>query len=301
LRPPGSTSPGQNIEALKKGIAEMKKKGWSYLGGRRWADISREERFFCAHLYALAHESPERLVRAINEANADKAVIGWQPLLETVDWEVGFEVCLFRDLRHHKLLQRNIENASLKRTFDLCLFSANRIILIEAKAQQGFESDGEQLSGFKADLENARAALVDVAAALPDLRLDLLLIASSPAVKKLHAMLPGIHYSLTWAALYDTYKDEVLVRAEGIYGDVGGSNSDRRMKGQELWLAHKQQVASCPKFVGRGGGIDALQADLPGEWRTRLYEVSNATDKPDNRNWFPFAKFIEAVQPYISA
>jgi hypothetical protein len=275
------------------------KQGWSYLGGKRWADISREERFFCAHLYALAHESPKLLVEAINEAN--EAVAGWQPLFETDDWEVGFEVCLFRDLRHHKLLKRSIENLSLKRTFDLALLSETRIVLIEAKAQQGFESDGPQLSGFKADLENARSALVDVAAVLPALRLDLVLLASSRAVEKLHAMLPEMHYSLTWSDLYGKYKDNVLQQAEGIYGDVGGSNSGRRMRGHELWLAHIQKIESCPKFVGRGGGLDALHADVPGEWQTRLYEVSSAKDRPDNRNWFPLADFIKFVKPYVSA
>ena len=275
--------------------------GWSYLDGKRWADISREERFFCSHLYALAHKNLLPLIRAINEANADNVKVGWLPLSETVDWEVGFEVCLFRDWRHYKRRQDRsftVEDVSLKRTFDLGLFSEKRIVLIEAKAQQGFENDREQFQGFKADLEKAAAALGIASAVPPDPRLDLLLLASGDAVKKLRE---AGHYCLTWAALGAIYDDKVLDRAERIYRDyrdVGGSNADGLMSGHELRLAHLNQIASCPKFVGRGRGLDGLQADLTtGVWRTRLYEVSIAEVKP-NSNWFPLADFIEAVEPY---
>lgn len=273
--------------------------GWPYLDRNRWADISREERFFCAHLYALSYKSPRALVAAINKANVD--VAGWEPLQETHDWEVGFEVCFFRDLRHSKLLRRKLENVSLKRTFDLALFSERRIVLIEAKAQQGFEGDVLQLAGFKADLANAHSALVDVAEALPELRLDLILLASTPAVTKLTTMIPETHYSLTWAQLFNAYEDKVLERAEKIYGDTGGTNSDGRMGGLELWYAYIQNPQQCPKFVGRGGGAIALQSDLPRNWKTRRYEVSSALEKPDNRNWFPLADFISTVEPHVNA
>ncbi|MBI1784282.1 hypothetical protein HYR69_03985 [Candidatus Sumerlaeota bacterium] len=55
--------------------------------------------------------------------------------------EVGYEVCFFRDAAFYNLIPPN-PSYKLKQTFDFCLFlDDGSIILIEAKAQQGFGRD----------------------------------------------------------------------------------------------------------------------------------------------------------------
>ena len=107
--------------------------GFSYLDGKRWAQVTREERFFCAHLFGLLDEDSEmqKMLSYIN----DRTGIA---LPRDVEWELAFEVCFYRDLRH---LEKNKgELHSPKRTFDLCLFSEGAIVILEAKAQQDFEA-----------------------------------------------------------------------------------------------------------------------------------------------------------------
>ncbi len=278
------------------------REGWSYLGGKRWASISREERFFCAHLYALAHENPRGLVKAINgRALHANARHGWERLSEADDWELGFEVCLFRDLRHHNLLQGAVETVSLKRTFDLCLFSERRIVVIEAKAQQGFENDKYQLEEFAKDLNKAGSALGNVDASLPNVQLDLLLLASTSAIDKLHGRIPNVHYTMTWEDLFATYQDGVLRRAEQIYGDVGGAHADGKMRGLDLFGIAQP---GGPRYVGRRGGVRALLQDLPSDWKDRPYEISFAHEKPGkagNINWFAFDEFVKAVKQHANS
>jgi hypothetical protein len=206
---------------------------------------------------------------------------------------LGFEVCLFRDLRHHNLLKGAVDAISLKRTFDLCLFSESRIVVIEAKAQQGFENDKDQLAAFAEDLNKAGTALGNVDASLPNVQLDLLLLASTSAIDKLHGKIPNVHYTMTWGDLFATYQDGVLRRAEEIYGDIGG-----KMRGWDLFGITQP---GGPRYVGRGGGVRALLQDLPSAWKKRRYEVSFAEEKPGkpgNVNWFAFDEFVKAVKQH---
>lgn len=269
----------------------QKKDGWSYLDYRRWASISREERYFCAHLYALAYQNPRRLVQAINaRALHASARQRWEPLSEMDDWELGFEVCLFRDLRHQKLLRGPVQAVSLKRTFDLCLFSERRIVVIEAKAQQGFENDRVQLDAFAKDLERAAVALRNVDASVPSVQLNLLLLASANAIDKLHGKIPNVHFTMTWRDLFSTYQDGVLRRAEEIYNDGAGT-----MRGGDLLgIAESER----PRYVGRKGGAQALIQDLPSAWENRRYEISFADEKPGNANWFAFGEFVGAIRKH---
>jgi hypothetical protein len=62
-----------------------------YLESKSWKDITREERFFCSHLYHTI-------------INREKESVGWLNNNTTLklnpnsNWEVGYEVCFYRDL-----------------------------------------------------------------------------------------------------------------------------------------------------------------------------------------------------------
>jgi hypothetical protein len=103
------------------------------LDNESWTDITRDERFFCSHLYnaILNHE---RGVAGFVDLINGKCNLG---LLVTDNWELGYEVCFYRDLAYR--FPERYERLSPKRTFDLCLLSDKCIVIIEAKAFQGFD------------------------------------------------------------------------------------------------------------------------------------------------------------------
>ena len=140
---------------------------WNYLQGKKWAQITRDERFFCQHLYhlILRERGVNFFVEKLNELTE---LTGHKLNLDaTANWEIGYEVCFYRDLRFHleeggkwqSVIQKleNIDPLSLKRTFDLCLFSEETVVIIEAKAQQGFDS--KQITSCKKDKELVRKLL----------------------------------------------------------------------------------------------------------------------------------------------
>jgi len=134
--------------------------GLPYLDGKRWLDITRDERFFCAELYheLKTKEKLEAVLDQIEKALKPDAVLD-----RTGPWELGFEVVFYRDVVHafgKRDRKCNREGGfSRKRTFDLCLFSPGQMIIIEAKVHQGLKSD--QLTSFLSDRECA-SELVDL-------------------------------------------------------------------------------------------------------------------------------------------
>ena len=101
-----------------------------------------------------------------------------------------------------------------KRTFDLCLFSKDRIVIIEAKVQQGFESG--QLEKFDKDKDKMKKLLRERGQA-KDIRIDLVGLYSSeydpsdPVLKKFDA-------KITWDMVAELYKeDEIIKKADGLY------------------------------------------------------------------------------------
>lgn len=108
--------------------------GFSYLNGQRWANITREERFFCAELYEAIKGREKEFVAWLNRQFTEPLNAGEID----AEWEVAFEVCFYRDLLHAKKADKKSSKQSLKRTFDICLFSERVMIVIEAKAAMGF-------------------------------------------------------------------------------------------------------------------------------------------------------------------
>ena len=114
-----------------------------YLGGHRWLDLTRDERFFCAELY-IALKQPDRLAAFIDRLNAALQEKDPQLVLDKdASWEVGYEVAFYRDYIHAlgapvdgKLVHEiGSTRYSRKRTFDLCLFGNDRLVIIEAKVR----------------------------------------------------------------------------------------------------------------------------------------------------------------------
>jgi hypothetical protein len=136
--------------------------GHPYLQGHRWLDLTRDERFFCAELY-FALKRPETLrgfVHRLNKAFAAGNEAG--PLRPEAAWEVGLEVAFYRDHIHaighqgeHHI--KRLKDFSQKRTFDLCLFSENLIVIIEAKSFMGLVS--EQVNEFRDDRKKIQKLL----------------------------------------------------------------------------------------------------------------------------------------------
>lgn len=281
--------------------------GWKYLGGKTWAEVTRDERFFCQHLYSLIRYDVPGFIQKLNE-------ITGLNLPEQEEWEVGFEVCLYRDHRfmcdEYGHVWHGKENMySPKRTFDLCLFSHNHIVIIEAKAQQGF--DQKQMSAFKEDREWVNKAIAVVKSgdgAGSDVEVDVVALASSEYLKKLdwNAFNAGIfsgQAAVSWKELAKHYRrnnkedDPVLLRADAIYKQAGpgGENNDGHKTGKALVTENQQEKI---RFVGRNGGVKGkpLKNDIEsGQWETHLYETSSTETKP-NQNWFTLQEFISAIQ-----
>ena len=128
---------------------------------KKWSQITRDERYFCSELYHEFKNNPKELVKLINaKSKLDGRLMG-------SDWELGYEVCFYRDLIRYNNLHsggKSIGNLKFfssidakkrsfpfKRTFDLCLFGETQIVVIEAKVHQGY--DTIQLKEFERDKE----------------------------------------------------------------------------------------------------------------------------------------------------
>ncbi len=182
--------------------------GFSYFEGKNWEEITRDERFFCAHLYFTIKNNPSKFIDLLNLLPNTN----YNPLDE---WEVAYEVCFYRDyLKSIGMSVRDTEYSD-KRTFDLCMFSENRIVIIEAKAHEGFKS--AQITDLKKDIENIRCILGI------DIPIDQVALASSRYFKngsnpKQEEMLKRFgKRHLTWLSIYRHYRKEIFLNADRIY------------------------------------------------------------------------------------
>jgi hypothetical protein len=97
----------------------------NYLGNRSWQEISREERMFCAELYFNIRQNPAPFLR----------LLGIEP---SQPFDVGYEVCLYRDVSAMRGIPLGQTEFPPKRTFDLTVFTRDTIYIIEAKSHEGF-------------------------------------------------------------------------------------------------------------------------------------------------------------------
>lgn len=172
----------------------------------KWQDITREERFFCSHLYHSIINREQEFIEWLNNNTTLK-------LNPNSNWEVGYEVCFYRDLIKHWRAQGktnlNENTYSSKRTFDICMFSNDHIVIIEAKAQQGFH--GDQLKDFEDDKNDIKSLFDNQGI---EMSFDIVLLHSNHYTPK--NTLPKIK----WIDLYNSFcKNNLFLKADQLYGN----------------------------------------------------------------------------------
>ena len=261
--------------------------GLVYLDGKSWSQISREERFFCAHLFGLIQtHSIDSFVHYLNSAHQTT-------LDEKLHWEIGYEVCFYRDLWHHRGRRGSL--FSPKRTFDICLFSDTTIMVIEAKAHQEFEMD--QLQFFdkdKSQLKEETQVSTVLLAGLASSRYEV------PQEVRSHFNGPY----LTWNELAINYSNDVILnRADAVYQPgsaltYGKNNASGYMTGSELAASN---AVGEEFLVGRSGGLTGpllTQDIMSGTWKTRKYETNREAIAAINSNWFWLSEFMDTIEKY---
>ncbi|HEY0463728.1 MAG TPA: hypothetical protein VGC79_05945, partial [Polyangiaceae bacterium] len=255
--------------------------GLKYLDGKTWAEITREERFFCARLFErIKAEGAHSFVEWLCSTHGFALDPGHA-------WEVAYEACFYRDIWQHR--RKASPLYSPKRTFDLALLSDDAVVIVEAKAQQPF--DEEQANVFALDREQViketgvRTVLV--------LGLCSSRCSVPPGVK---SVFDG--RILTWKELSARYDDPVLARADDIYEEsaafasYGRNNASGKLTGAELVEAHARGERF---FVGRGGGLDGpnVRTDVTtGGWRNQRYETNRKASSAPNANWFSLDDYV---------
>jgi hypothetical protein len=203
---------------VKNGVMDLKvadrrrRMGFSYLKGKRWENVTRDERFFCALLYFQIKKDPLCFIKFLNQSQLK------MELDLNVEWEVGFEVCFYRDIiKLTKPMIWGENHYSLKRTFDLCLFSEKSIIILEAKAQQNVKEI--DITEFNKDTKYVSDLLLKLG---NNVKVNLGVIASSKWINKdknSNNLANKIDALIAWADLAGLYNDQSLIRADEIFDD----------------------------------------------------------------------------------
>lgn len=257
--------------------------GFSYLGNRYWADVTRDERYFCQHLFNLAVcDGANKVLSCIKDREGNERQLDGE-------WEPAFEVCFYRDLWH--VQGRKDQPHSLWRTFDLAFFSENAILILEAKVQQEFDLD--QLESFTLD-----CARVQDVTNVRDVWIYGLASSEYEAPPKITEVFDGP--LLTWRGLAEIYgNDKILTRADEVYNrnelHTWGKNNDGYVTGEKLIEAHNRGEEF---WVGRANGLHGKEFcdDVEsGDWRKHPYETSRQKECP-NRNWFELSEFVTKVK-----
>lgn len=264
--------------------------GWKYLENRTWAETSREERFYCQHLY-------NRIIDLQQAGTADGFITLLNEILGTkldpkADWELGYEVCFYRDRCYLlRSLGYEAEQFSPKRTFDLCLFSENTIVVIEAKAAQGFH--GGQLKEFAKD----RVGLLK----LDGVNKVALLGLASSEYQPGPNVIECFDGYLTWLQFNELLgPDPVLERANSIYRKPtpgGANNTGGYMDGASLLAAAQRNERF---YVGSKGGLEGtrLRDGIgSGKWKSMEFETNIDETYPSHKNWFSLEEFANRVMP----
>jgi len=177
-----------------------------YLNDKTWSQVTREERYFCSHLYHFLISKEKEFISWLNETlktnfNPDQ------------EWEISFEVCFYRD--YYKLKGKNLPEELRKRTFDLCLFSPTDIIIIEAKVQQPFHSD--QIEFLKQDI----GRISDLLNEPTQVAVSALILCSQTYLNNLSKygdpeMLKD-YKKITWSDLFNHFQNPIFKDAEEKY------------------------------------------------------------------------------------
>lgn len=184
--------------------------GFKYLAEKTWSQVTREERYFCSHLYHFLIGKEKEFVAWLNKTTGTN-------YNSNPEWEISFEVCFYRDYYKEFPKTKKPSKDLRKRTFDLVLFSDTDIIIIEAKVQQPFKE--KQIKELRFDLDYVKELLDN-----QDVTVSGLLLASSKFYKNLkvkhrnkdRTFISGLN-QISWAQLFEKYKLNFLDEAEKRY------------------------------------------------------------------------------------
>lgn len=187
-----------------------------YFNGLFWNDLTREERFYCFVLYLNARSDPPDFARWLSQsAHLDINLEG--------QWDLGVEVCLYRDFLWHNDEIIHKSDFSAKRTFDLCLFGSKDIIIIEAKVFEQFGA--KQNAAFLQDSKKIPKLLHTT-----EVKVSLVALASSKYFVNLRKfgngeVLKPFDGHISWAETYQKFGDKLLKQADDLY-----RSSTRKLK-----------------------------------------------------------------------
>jgi len=183
----------------------------SYLT-EKWEEITRDERYFCAELFYEIKKDligKKRFLRFLKEKDKKRRI----EASVSEKWDIGYEVCFYRDfLRHNGISREKTKAFSPKRTFDLVLFAESAFIIIEAKAFEGF--DNEQLNSFDKDKRDVNKAIGLVhKGRIP----KVYVLALTSADYKMKAETKA-HFDLTitWNDLWEVYRNPIFKTADSL-------------------------------------------------------------------------------------
>ena len=174
----------------------------------QWSAITREERFFTCVLFYDLRQDPNPVWATLCNRLGCSA--------ETAIVDVGFEVCFFRDVAHAGRIERHRELE--KQTFDLVLtLSDQSLVIIEAKAQQGFTTKQMEMLG------QARKK-IRAGAKWPVKDVYLAALYSSKYTPR-STTLSHFDGFLLWSEVADAYPPNraIYLRADEIYRDRSGT------------------------------------------------------------------------------
>ena len=183
--------------------------GISYLGGNTWSELTREERYFTAMLFFELSKNLKPLLELFYSQRIDINPDDY------IKYESAYEVCFYRDiLKYYNL--KNKMSFSPKRTFDLVLFSNDKIIIIEAKANQSFSS--QQLNSFMKDREDLEKLFGNIMYDCPNILIIALISSKYKPSQNTGSFFDGC---ITWKQLSKCYQtlDGIFDRADVIYSD----------------------------------------------------------------------------------
>ncbi len=207
--------------------------GLSYLGGKTWLDVTREERLFCSHLYhdIRTGSREHELIRWLTKQDTWRHGASPDALAADRDWEVAYEVCFYRDLLNSLRLGDNsvayskVDSATYprKRTFDLCLFSEECIVIFEAKVHERFNHS--QVKSILKDKMWVEELAAQVSGEGKKPAVIAIALASSTYFKNVQTFGQGIKALLdeafdariTWQGLYELLGDGLYLEADRKY------------------------------------------------------------------------------------